>query len=63
MGLYTANGARKYLTASERTAFLREAGLADRTVRPLCMILAYAGCRLCEALALSAARVAFPPAR
>ena len=45
MGLHTADGARKYLTAGERDAFLREAELADRQVRTLCMTLAYAGCR------------------
>jgi integrase/recombinase XerD len=57
MQLHTANGIRKYLTASERDAFLREADLADRAVRTLCMTLAYAGCRLSEALALTADRV------
>ena len=57
MGLHTADGARKYLTAGERGAFLREAELADRQVRTLCMTLAYAGCRLSEALALTADRV------
>ena len=57
MGLHTASGARKYLTASERDAFLRQAELADRQVRTLCMTLAYAGCRLSEALALTADRV------
>ena len=43
--------------ADERTAFLRQAELADRQVRTLCMTLAYAGCRLSEALALTADRV------
>ena len=57
MGLHTADGARKYLTAGERAAFLREAELADRQVRTLCMTLAYAGCRLSEALALTVDRV------
>ncbi len=57
MQLHTADGARKYLTAGERDAFLREAERADRTVRTLCMTLAYAGCRLSEALALTADRV------
>jgi len=55
--LYTADGARKYVTAAERDAFLREAERADRQVRTLCMTLAYAGCRLSEALALTADRV------
>jgi integrase/recombinase XerD len=57
MGLHAADGARKYLTAGERDAFLREAERAERTVRTLCMTLAYAGCRLSEALALTADRV------
>jgi integrase len=55
--LYTADGARKYVTAGERDAFLREAERADRLVRTLCMTLAYAGSRLSEALALTADRV------
>jgi integrase/recombinase XerD len=55
--LHTADGARKYLTAGERDAFLREAERADRQARTLCMTLAYAGCRLSEALALTADRV------
>jgi hypothetical protein len=57
MQLHTADGTRKYLTAGERDAFLREADLADRPVRTLCMTLAYAACRLSEALALTADRV------
>ena len=57
MRLYTADGARKYVTAGERDAFLREAERADRLVRTLCMTLAYAGSRLSEALALTADRV------
>ena len=55
--LHTSEGARKYLTAGERAAFLRAAERADRSVRTLCMTLAYAGCRLSEALALTADRV------
>jgi len=57
MGLHTADGLRKYLTAGERDGFLREAERADRAVRTLCMTLAYAGCRLSEALALTVDRV------
>ena len=55
--LYTDDGARKYITAGERDAFLREAERADRLARTLCMTLAYAGSRLSEALALTADRV------
>lgn len=57
MALHTAEGARKYLTAGERTDFLHEADRADRSIRTLCMTLAYAGCRLSEALALTVDRV------
>jgi integrase len=56
MGLHTADGLRKYLTAGERDGFLREAERAGRAVWTLCMTLAYAGCRLSEALALTADR-------
>jgi integrase/recombinase XerD len=57
MHLHTADGIRKYLTAGERDAFLREAERADRPVRTLCMTLDYSGCRLSEALALTADRI------
>jgi integrase/recombinase XerD len=55
--LYTPDDTRKYVTAGERAAFLREAERADRWVRTLCMTLAYAGCRLSEALALTTDRI------
>jgi integrase len=57
MQLHTADGARKYLTAGERDSFLRAAERGDRQVRTLCMTLAYAGCRLSEALALTVGSV------
>jgi integrase/recombinase XerD len=57
MGLHTAQGLRKYLTATERDAFLRQAERAERTIRTLCMTLTYAGCRLSEALALTVDRI------
>lgn len=57
MQLHTAGGERKYLTAEERDRFLRVAEAAGRDVRTFCMTLAHAGCRLSEALALTADRV------
>ena len=57
MQLYTPEGARKYLTAAERDVFLAEAAQADRDIQTLCMTLAYSGCRLSEALALTVDRV------
>ena len=57
MQLYTPDGARKYLTAAERDGFLAVAEQGERTIRTLCMTLAYSGCRLSEALALTVDRV------
>jgi hypothetical protein len=37
--LHTADGTYRYLTAGERDAFLREADLAGRPVRTLCVTL------------------------
>jgi integrase len=55
--LYEANGQRKYLTAGERERFLKAAESADREVRTFCGVLAYTGCRISEALALTADRI------
>jgi hypothetical protein len=55
--LHTVDGARKYLTTDERDAFLGAAERADRQTPTPCMTLAHAGCRLSEALALTADRV------
>ncbi|WP_284943606.1 tyrosine-type recombinase/integrase [Acidisoma cladoniae] len=57
MQLHTIDGARKYLTAGEREAFLKAAEKSDRDIRTLCMTLAYAGCRLSEGLALTVDRI------
>jgi integrase len=57
LGLYDARGHRKYLTPQERTAFLVMAEETPREVRTLCGVLAYTGCRLSEALLLTADRV------
>jgi integrase len=51
--VHDAAGRRKYLSRDERVRFLRVAdGLAPR-MRALCYVLAYAGCRVSEALALT----------
>lgn len=55
--LYDPAGQRKYLTKEERDAFLKAAEHADRHVRTLCMALTYTGCRISEALQLTADRV------
>jgi integrase/recombinase XerD len=56
--LYTATGQRKYLTAAERTRFMEAAIACPRPdLRTLCLTLAYTGCRISEALALTVDRV------
>lgn len=56
--IYDQEGNRKYLTASERRAFLEAAGyMPDKKVGTLCKLLAYSGVRLSEALALTPRRI------
>ena len=55
--LYDANGQRKYLTPNERVSFLQAADDAEREIRTFCHMLAFTGCRISEALALTADRV------
>jgi integrase/recombinase XerD len=57
MHLYDSLGKRKYLTPAERQGFLRAAENAPLAVRTFCATLAHTGCRISEALALTAARV------
>lgn len=53
--LYTSTGHRKYLTRAERERFLDAAASCPRPdLRTLCLVLAYTGCRISEALALTA---------
>lgn len=55
--LFDAAGQRKYLTPAQRQEFLRAAESAPRDVRTFCATLAHTGCRISEALGLTAARV------
>lgn len=55
--LYDVAGNRKYLTPSERTAFLMAAERMAPEVRTFCLTLAYTGARVSEALALTPRRV------
>ena len=57
MSLYDQNGQRKYLTPDEREAFLKAADDAPREVRTFCHALCFTGCRISEALQLTADRV------
>jgi len=54
--LFHSDGSRKYLTHDERQAFLTAAGQCPHDVRSFCSVLTYTGCRLAEALALTADR-------
>jgi integrase len=52
--LFGLDGRRKYLTAAERARFIAAASQWPRAeVGTLCLVLAYTGCRISEALALS----------
>jgi integrase len=57
MHLYDHRGLRKYLTPIERHKFLGAAEQAGGPVHTFCGTLAFTGCRISEALALTAARV------
>jgi integrase/recombinase XerD len=57
MRLYDCRGQRKYLTPAEQQEFLQAAQDAPEKVRSFCATLAYTGCRISEALALTADRV------
>lgn len=54
MSLHSVHG-RKYLNTSERRRFLEAANGALPPIRAFCLILAWTGCRISEALALTAA--------
>lgn len=55
--LFDQNGARKYLTSSERKAFIEAARRASPQTETFCLTLAYTGARISEVLALTPARV------
>jgi len=55
--LFDGNGMRKYLCARELPRFLAAAAAADKRTCTLCQLLAYTGCRISEALALTPAQL------
>jgi integrase/recombinase XerD len=57
MQIYDTNGRRKYLTPTEREDFLEASEATLQQVRTFCGTLAHTGCRISEALALTADRV------
>ncbi len=57
MQLFDAEGRRLYCIEEERRAFLAAAAKAPREVRTFCGTLHATGCRISEALALTARQV------
>ncbi len=57
MQLFDAEGRRLYCTEEERRAFVAAAAKAPREVRTFCGTLHATGCRISEALALTADRI------
>jgi len=55
--LYDLRARRIYLTEPERNRFLKAARSTDTPIRALCEVLAFTGCRVSEALALTPERV------
>ena len=60
--LYSRHGQRKYLTRDERARFIEAATSCKRAeLRTLCLTLAWTGCRISEALALTARCIEIEP--
>ena len=57
MQLYDSNGHRKYLTPSERQDFIEASEATLQQIRTFCGTLVHTGCRISEALSLTADRV------
>jgi integrase len=57
LALFDARGSRKYLCARELPRFLDAARRSDVATLALCSLLAYTGCRLSEALAVTSAQL------
>jgi hypothetical protein len=53
LSLHTAQGRRKYLTPGERARFITAAASQAPDILTLCLILAWTGCRISEALGLT----------
>lgn len=57
--IFTKCGQRKYLTSNEVSQFTQAARKLPLDVRSFCLTIAYTGCRISEALALTAANIDF----
>ncbi|MCW2406950.1 integrase [Sphingobium sp. B1D7B] len=51
--VFNRNGVRKYLTPQEIDRFIRASERFPTEIRVFCLIMAYSGCRISEALSLS----------
>jgi site-specific recombinase XerD len=58
--LYDPDGKRKYLNNAEREAFYKASKKQPKEVKTLCRFLYWTGCRISEALELTADRVDIP---
>ncbi len=57
IALFDGDGRRKYLCGRELPRFLEVAAKADARTRAFCALLAFTGCRISEALALTPAQL------
>lgn len=55
--LRSSDGEKKYLTPDERVKYIHHAARQERRISTFCLTLAHTGCRISEALALTANRV------
>jgi integrase/recombinase XerD len=56
-GLFDQTGGRKYVCASERQRFLAVADRAGAQTRAFALVLAFSGCRISEALSVTAGQL------
>jgi integrase/recombinase XerD len=59
VSIYDKKGCRLYLVNTEREAFLEAASHMDPDILTFCMVLAYTGCRISEATALTRKSIDF----
>lgn len=57
MQLYDERGKRLFINAEERARFIASADLAEPLVRTFCHLLVFTGCRITEALSLTASNI------
>lgn len=55
--LHNSDGEKKYLTPLEREKYINQAARQPRIVSTFCLMLVHSGCRISEALALTANKI------